>query len=369
MPRGIFPPKPADANWRKDGRTTRSVAHLWGLCQVPVQLYEHRLTQQHCSIFIDSSLDSSGYSPRALRVLLSFAAQLPFELATTLLAEVGCKLCPSALFRVTEPYAQCCQAEVTRVLEAQLDDPLAEEGRGRLMILQADGVVVSGRPEGGECKGMELRSAVLYPQESPAERYMIADLVQAKKFLPLMSGLLRAAGVRQNDTLLAVSDGAPWLAEHFATLGIFQIIDVYHSASYLERLMKVMGWSEKERQTERQSWLRGEINAKEWLCDYLPAPEIWLSWSGEGQEALRYLESRLEHMDYRDYRAKGWPIGSGQVEGMNKNVIGSRMKRSGMHWSKEGAAGMASLRAQVCSKHPLVSFDALRFKAFPVPSI
>lgn len=84
---------------------------------------------------------------------------------------------------------------------------------------------------------------------------------------------------------------------------------------------------------------------------------------------MRYLETRLEHMDYPGYKAKGWPIGSGQVEGMNKNVIGNRMKRSGMHWSRPGAARMASLRAQVCAERPLVAFDSLRHKAFPVPRI
>ena len=47
-------------------------------------------------------------------------------------------------------------------------------------------------------------------------------------------------------------------------------------------------------------------------------------------------------MDYPSFRARGFPIGSGQVEGMNKSVIGNRLKRSGMQWSREGAARMAS---------------------------
>ena len=36
-------------------------------------------------------------------------------------------------------------------------------------------------------------------------------------------------------------------------------------------------------------------------------------------------------MDYPKYRENGWPIGSGQIEGMNKSVIWSHMKESGMH--------------------------------------
>jgi hypothetical protein len=93
---------------------------------------------------------------------------------------------------------------------------------------------------------------------------------------------------------------------------------------------------------------------------------VWLSWSEEALGALQYLEKRLDNMAYPSFKAKGYPIGSGQVEGMNKSVIGNRLKRSGMQWSREGAASMASLRAQSCSKHSLVDFDELRQQAYPV---
>lgn len=70
-------------------------------------------------------------------------------------------------------------------------------------------------------------------------------------------------------------------------------------------------------------------------------------------------------MDYPTFKARGYPIGSGHVEAMKKSVIGNRLKRSGMHWSRDGAARMASLRAQFCARHPLVDLDQLRHKAYP----
>lgn len=54
-------------------------------------------------------------------------------------------------------------------------------------------------------------------------------------------------------------------------------------------------------------------------------------------------------MGYRDYKAKGWPIGSGQIEGANKSVIGARMKRGGMRWSQQGINRMAAMRSNQCS--------------------
>lgn len=61
-------------------------------------------------------------------------------------------------------------------------------------------------------------------------------------------------------------------------------------------------------------------------------------WSEEASTALQYLEGRADRMRYPTYKARGWPIGSGQ------HVIGARIKRSGMPWSRPGASQMATLR-------------------------
>lgn len=150
----------------------KRVQHLWGECRVGVQIYEHRLSGAHCRVLRDASLDSSGYSPKALEVLLSFIGQLPFEIASALLSKLGLRFGAAELARVSEPYAQACCHEVDEQLRAAATAPLSQ-GQGRVMVLQADGVMVLGRAEQGHCPGMEIQSAVLYPQASPSERSMI----------------------------------------------------------------------------------------------------------------------------------------------------------------------------------------------------
>ena len=120
-----------------------------------------------------------------------------------------------------------------------------------------------------------------------------------------------------------------------------RITDVFHAVQYLDVVMEALGWDEATRQTHRRTWYRGEVNARDWLKDYLPEPELWLNWPEDAQTALSYIDTRLDSMDYALVASQGLPIGSGQVEAMNKSVIGHRMKRSGMHWSKSGAAAMA----------------------------
>ncbi len=236
------------------------------------------------------------------------------------------------------------------------------------MVLQMDGVYVLGQPEQGLCPGLELKTAVLYPQAAPSQRWMLAERCCAEDFVTLVAGLLNEAGVTPADTLLGLGDGAVWIDNIFCHLDAVRITDVYHATQYLDTIMQALAWDEDLRTRHRCDWYRGQLNARDWLAHHLPKPEVWLTWDDKAQTALKYLETRLDSMDYARFTEKGYPIGSGQIEGMNKAVIGNRMKRSGMHWSKQGAASMASLRAQTCAKHSLIDFGQLRHLAYPAPA-
>ena len=55
---------------------------------------------------------------------------------------------------------------------------------------------------------------------------------------------------------------------------------------------------------------------------------------GAKREALatliRYISTNEDQMRYDVFRANGYDIGSGTVEGACKNVVGKRLKQSGM---------------------------------------
>jgi hypothetical protein len=57
-----------------------------------------------------------------------------------------------------------------------------------------------------------------------------------------------------------------------------------------------------------------------------------------------YLRNQGGRLAYAEFRARGMDIGSGRVESACKHVVASRMKRSGMLWSDEGAQEILSLR-------------------------
>jgi len=70
---------------------------------------------------------------------------------------------------------------------------------------------------------------------------------------------------------------------------------------------------------------------------------------GKGRTALHglltYVRTKQHLMDYPEYRAADWPIGSGMIESTGKQLVGLRLKGPGMHWTEAGALAVTALRA------------------------
>lgn len=63
------------------------------------------------------------------------------------------------------------------------------------------------------------------------------------------------------------------------------------------------------------------------------------------REAAEYFERNRDRMQYDEYLAMGYPIGSGVVEGACRHLVKDRMERTGMRWLPSGAQAMLDLRA------------------------
>jgi hypothetical protein len=294
---------------------------------------------------------------------------MPFAEGSELAARWQVNICPAELERLTAPVATALQEAVETKLKDLALQPLehSTSGTGRVVTVQTDGVIVLERAINGVCAGIEIKSVLIAAENAPSERTMLAGIYQPSDLLKLVSGLLRVAGVRVEDRLVGVSDGAVWIDHLFAMLSIEQVIDVYHALEYVVVLMNALGWSEMEQAAERRLWCKGAVNAGDWLTTFGPVIRALPALSDEVLQALKYLEARADRMAYKDLRAQGLPIGSGQVEGMNKAVIGGRLKQCGMRWSRGGASRMGLLRSQVRSRRSVLVPGDVRFAAFPIP--
>jgi hypothetical protein len=355
------------------GKRTYTLKSRWGESQLSLQRQACPKCERSYQA-LPEGLDGSGLSPRALECSLDLCTRLPYREAQSALAIQGLDLEVSHCERLTQHYGERVYQQVCATLEHRSTEPLGKHDPAasqQVQVVQIDGVYVleKDKPSKGLCEGREVKHALTYPLAKPQERCSIASS-DPDMFQQLSHGLLRHAGVRQEDKLIGVADGSRWIDALFEDLGVVvRILDVFHATGYLDTVMQALAWHEDKRLAERCSWLRGDINARVWLKHYLPEPEVWLTWSQTAQTALQYLETRLDQMDYFDFKQRGYPLGSGQIEGANKSVIGARMKRGGMRWSYDGINRMAMLRSEQCSFQPVTDFQQTRLLAFPAPQL
>ena len=69
----------------------------------------------------------------------------------------------------------------------------------------------------------------------------------------------------------------------------------------------------------------------------------------EIEAELKYLQSNRNKMNYFELKQNKLPIGSGVVEAACKNLIGARMKKSGMRWTIDGGQTVLTLRSLILS--------------------
>jgi hypothetical protein len=159
-------------------------------------------------------------------------------------------------------------------------------------------------------------------------------------------------GMDEAQRWVAISDGGAgieaWLREHFPRVEAV-ILDFYHVAEYLSEWTKVLHPDEAEAKEVARTWChRLKHEGGEVVFAGLKGIDV-SGRSGIVQEAHRvllvYFGNQVHRMDYPSYRTKGWLIGSGPVESACKQVVGQRMKGSGMRWGETGADAVCHLRA------------------------
>ena len=69
----------------------------------------------------------------------------------------------------------------------------------------------------------------------------------------------------------------------------------------------------------------------------------------EIEAELKYLQRNRRKMNYFELQQNKLPIGSGVVEAACKNLIGARMKKSGMRWTINGGQTVLTLRSLILS--------------------
>jgi hypothetical protein len=167
---------------------------------------------------------------------------------------------------------------------------------------------------------------------------------------------IEARQTSRSQELVCVMDGAPTLWKKLQvlvkTLGvtIVCILDIFHVMDYLwDAARCVHGSDDKAAEafvTDRlRRILEGDVGRViGGLRQMLTKGKFSSSKRKTLNTVIGYLHRKKKFMRYDEYLAKGYPIGSGVVEGACGHVVKDRMEGSGMRWSVPGAQSMLDLR-------------------------
>jgi len=157
-------------------------------------------------------------------------------------------------------------------------------------------------------------------------------------------------GLREAKEVVFLGDGACWIRnerrKHFGRSTF--IIDWYHALEHIWDCGKVL-FGEGSEATEkwvkkRESWL-WDGQTRKLLNDLQKQRKQHRGRKREELSKLhKYIQDNEQEMRYDVFRAEGYDIGSGAVEGACKHVVGKRLKQSGMIWSRAGSSATLALR-------------------------
>jgi hypothetical protein len=145
-----------------------------------------------------------------------------------------------------------------------------------------------------------------------------------------------------------LGDGSAWIWNTTGELfpQAIQILDRFHAKQHLSDVGKIVHSANSE---ERRQWIQlrydeldeGRIEPLLQALDQR-APEY-----DEARKCAEYFRHNRQRIRYPEFHAQGLCTATGVVEAGCKLAIGTRLKRSGMHWTESGANAIIALR---CSK-------------------
>jgi hypothetical protein len=301
-------------------------------------------------------------TPRGHEQLVRLSSYMPFEQAVELFEDfTGIDVSKDVGQRYTEEAGAVYEElQTEEVEELQKKRPKTRAMSGKLQI-SADGCMVPlVHGVWAEVKTVvigEVQPAVLKAGERVVRTRNLSYFSRktgAEEFERLSLGEMHRRGVENAKALAAVMDGAEWL-QRFTDYHCPQAVRILDFAHAAEHINQIGEFLHGEHSLESQAWLEKHLHELKHAGPKKMLLEFQKLQRKHPQEQvvsgnLAYLKKREEQIQYPNFQAQGWPIGSGIVESANKLVVEARLKGSGMHWHEKHVNPMLALRTMICSK-------------------
>jgi hypothetical protein len=293
-----------------------------------------------------------GRSGRLERVLTDFGCEQAFGRAAGSVREhYGFEIGASAVRTATLEHAGRAREKLReeyqqsfRVLPAVGAEHVIAQVDGTMICTVQPGPRKGKRPR--EWKEMRLAAA---QAKGSTTTFYAATFGSVEETGRRWGHCARQAGWGLNSEIHAVGDGAGWIQlqskEVFRAQGVF-LCDFFHVSEYLGAAAVTCRPSQPDpwRRTQQKRLRRGAVQKViQALAPHLE-PEGTADEESPVRNGYRYLNNRLDCLDYPRALRLGLPIGSGMIESGNRHVLQARLKQAGTAWLADHADQIAHLR-------------------------
>jgi hypothetical protein len=315
-------------------------------------------------------LEMFSLTPGVLRMTGTTAALVSFEESSAVLHELaGVEVSASQVERAAEALGAEIAADecscVERMAEVAPTMYLGMDGTG-VPMRKSEVAGRSGKQPDGSAKTREAKLVTMWTAESRDEEgkpvrdpgsitYSAAiESAAAVDTCPERSEfaerVLREAtrrGFTDASRCVVLGDGSAWIWNTAKELfpQAIQILDRFHAKEHLSKVGKaIYGDSE-----QGKKWIQRRYDELDEgrMKSLLKALDRHASKYEEALVCADYIRNNRDRMRYPEFHEQGLCTATGVVEAGCKVVIGTRLKRAGMHWTVGGANAIIALR---CSK-------------------
>jgi len=198
--------------------------------------------------------------------------------------------------------------------------------------------------ESRDAEGLPRRDEGSVSYSAAIETAASRDTDSQAEFTQRVEREAKRRGFTQAPRQVVIGDGAPWIwniADEVFPQAV-QIVDRYHVKERLSQVAKALYAQDEEahRWAQRR---HQELDEGRWrnLTRALARHAVR---SPEARHCLQYLKRNRHRMRYPEFRAQHLCTSSGVLEAGCRVVVGSRLKRSGMHWTVRGSNAIIALR-------------------------
>ncbi|MGA2118083.1 MAG: ISKra4 family transposase, partial [Bryobacteraceae bacterium] len=315
-------------------------------------------------------LEMFSLTPGVLRMTGTTAALGSFEESSALLHELaGVEVSVSQVERAAEALGAEIAADecscVERMGEVAPTMYLGMDGTG-VPMRKSEVAGRAGKQSDGSAKTREAKLVTMWTAESRDEEgkpvrdpgsitysaaiESAASLDTCPERSEFAERVLREAtrrGFTHASRCVVLGDGSAWIWNTAKELfpQAIQILDRFHAKEHLSKVGKtIYGDSEQGKkwiQRRYEELDEGRMKSlRKALHRHAPKYE-------EALECADYIRNNRDRMRYPEFHQQGLCTATGVVEAGCKVVVGTRLKRAGMHWTVGGANAIIALR---CSK-------------------